>query len=157
MLDDALTWDWGWFANVDYNNTKSTVRWSRFLNDSRYVNDNLGIYEGAFTFGKEAYRSSENSMMRYNISWFNAPSREAIYKAVMSQSEGEAWTYNYEDFVSFDSKNIGSSMSRNAMERQSDDEIRLIQENHRKPVFIKGSWRNAKNKNRNNNIIVPLR
>ena len=157
MLDDALTWDWGWFANVDYNNTKSTVRWSRFLNDSRYVNDNLGIYEGAFTFGKEAYRSSENSMMRYNISWFNAPSREAIYKAVMSQTEGEAWTYNYEDFVSFDSKNIGSSMSRNAMERQSDDEIRLIQENHRKPVFIKGSWRNAKNKSRNNNIIVPLR
>lgn len=154
FLDNAMTWDWGWYSNVDYNNTKSTVRWSRFLNDSRYTNDNLGIYEGAYTFGKEAYRSSENSMMRYNISWFNAPSREAIYKAVMTMSEGDSWNYDYEEFVSFDSKNIGTGQSRSAMDRQSNDEILQIQKKHRKPVFIKGSWRNAK---QNNNVIVPLR
>ena len=54
-------------------------------------------------------------MMRYNISWFNAPSREAIYKAVMTLSEGESWTYDYEEFVAFDSKNIGSAKPRSAM------------------------------------------
>ena len=157
FLDNAMTWDWGWFANVDYNNTKSSVRWSRFLNDSRYAEDNLGIYEGAYTFGKGAYRSSDNSMMRYNISWFNAPSREAIYKAVMTLSEGDSWTYDYEEFVSFDSKNIGATQSRNAMMQQTDDEIRQIQENHRKPVFVRGSWRYGRQNAKNNNIIVPLR
>ena len=157
VLDDALTWDWGWFANIDYNNTKSTVRWSRFLNDSRYADDNLGIFEGAHTYGLGAYRSSDNSMMRYNISWFNAPSREAIYKAVMTLSEGESWTYDYEEFVAFDSKNIGSAKSRSAMTGQTEDEIRKIQENHRKPVFVRGSWRNDRQNAKNNNIIVPLR
>ena len=157
FLDNAMTWDWGWYANVDYRNTKSSVRWSRFLNDSRYAKDNLGIYEGAYTFGKDAYRSSENSMMRYNVSWFNAPSRETIYKAVMTLSEDNSWTYDYEEFVSFDSKNIGTTPSRSAMTQQTDDEIRQIQENHRKPVFIRGSWRKAKQNNRNNNIVITLR
>ena len=157
FLDQALTWDWGWYANIDYNQTSSTVRWSRFLNDSRYAQDGLGIFEGAHTYGKGAYRSSDNSMMRYNISWFNAPSREAIYKAVMTQSEGSTWKYDYEEFVTFDSKNIGNVQSRSAAQQQSEDEIRKIRENHRKPVFMRGSWRNAVGKSRNNNIIVPLR
>jgi hypothetical protein len=106
---------------------------------------------------KDAYRSSDNSMMRYNISWFNAPSREAIYKAVMTLSAGESWTYDYEEFVAFDSKNIGSAKSRSAMTGQTDNEIRKIQENHRKPVFVRGSWRNGRQNAKNNNIIVPLR
>ena len=157
FLDNAMSWEWGWYANVDYRNTKSTVRWSRFLNDSRYAKDNLGIYEGAYTYGKDAYRSSENSMMRYNISWFNAPSREVIYKAVMTLSEGDSWKYDYEEFVSFDSKNIGAAQARSTMMQQTDDEIRQIQENHRKPVFIRGSWRNANQNTRNNNIITPFK
>ena len=32
----------------------------------------------------------------------NAPSREAIYRQVMSLSEGAGWVYEYEDFVTFD-------------------------------------------------------
>ena len=88
---------------------------------------------------------------------FNAPSREAIYKAVMTLSEGESWTYDYEEFVAFDSKNIGSAKSRSAITGQTEDEIRQIQENHRKPVFVRGSWRNGRQNAKNNNIIVPLR
>ena len=156
--DAAATWQWGWYANVDYNNTISTVRWSRFLNDTRYANDALGIYEGAGTYGLGAYRSSENSMMRYNIPWFNAPSREAIYKAVMTMSEPEGWTYDYETFVSFDANNIGQvwSSSRAAME-QTQEEIDEIRKNHRKPVFIHGSRHNAAPRPDEGNIIVPLK
>ena len=33
---------------------------------------------------------------------FNAPSRETIYKHIMQWSEGESWTYDYEEFVRAD-------------------------------------------------------
>lgn len=155
-LDQFYLVDWGWYANVDYNNTKNSVRWAQLLNDSRYANDELDIYEGAYYVGKGAYRPSENSMMNSNISWFNAPSREAIYKAVMTLSEGNGWTYNYEEFVEFDSKNIGTYplTGRSAGNDASTEEIR---EKHRKPVLHRGSWRDAVNNSKSNNIIVPLR
>jgi len=157
FINDAYTREWGWAANIDYRNTPSTIRWSHLLNDSRYANDDIGIYEGAFLYGKGAYRSSENSMMNHNISWFNAPSREAIYKAVMTLSEGSEWTYDYEDFVKFDAKNIGSASSRSATMKLSPEEIQEIGKLHREPVFIKGSLRDAARNPKNKQIIVPLR
>ena len=157
-LDEYYSMEWGWFANVDYHSTKSTVRWSRFLNDTRYANDGLGIFEGAYTYGKGAYRPSENSMMHSNISWFNAPSREAIYKAIMTLSEGKSWTYNYEDFVEYDKKNLSTSSStaRSAVKKQTRKELQEFRENHRKPVFRKGSWRDAVSR-QGNSITVPLK
>ena len=157
VLDDYHNKEWGWFTNVDYNSTKSTVKWSQLLNDSRYSNDGLGIYEGAYTFGKGVYRPSENSMMRHNIAWFNAASREIIYKAVMTLSEGKDWKYSYEDFVSFDADNRASSKARSAVMQQSHKEMMEFREKHRKPVFIQGSWRDAVRRSRSNNINVPLR
>lgn len=159
ILDAYHATEWGWFSNVDYNNNKSTIRWSRFLSDSRYTKDDIGIYEGSYTYGLGVYRPSENSMMRYNISWFNAPSREAIYKAIMTLSEGEGWTYNYEDFVAYDAKNIGTSAatSRSAAMKQSRKEVQEIREKHREPVFIRGSLRDAARQSRSGNITVPLR
>lgn len=158
LLDAMFTWEWGWSVNVDYRNTPSTVRWSHFLNDSRYANDGLGIFEGAGDhWGKGIYRSSENSMMNHNISWFNAPSREAIYKAVMTLSEGPEWTYDYEEFVKFDAQNIGSAASRSDMMKLSPEEIQEIRELHREPVFIKGSLRDAARNSKNEDIVVPLR
>lgn len=158
-LDTYHSHEWGWFSNVDYHNSKSTIRWSRLLNDSRYAYDGLGIYEGAYTYGKGVYRPSDNSMMRYNISWFNAPSREAIYKAIMTLSEGAGWTYKYEDFVAYDAKNRSTSAatSRNAAMKQSRKEMLEIREKHREPVFIQGSLRDAARKSKKDNITVPLR
>lgn len=158
-LDTYHSHEWGWFSNVDYHNSKSTIRWSRLLNDSRYAYDGLGIYEGAYTYGKGVYRPSDNSMMRYNISWFNAPSREAIYKAIMTLSEGAGWTYKYEDFVAYDAKNRSTSAatSRSAAMKQSRKEMLEIREKHREPVFIQGSLRDAARKSKKNNITVPLR
>ena len=158
-MDTYFGYDWGWYANVDYNSTASTIRWSRMLSDSRYKNDGLGIYEGAFTYGKGVYRPSENSMMLGNISWFNAPSREAIYKAIMTLSEGDSWTYSYEDFVSYDEKNLTTtaSTSRSAMKVQSAKELQEVLDRHRKPELIRGSLRNAAKNAKNKSITVPLR
>ena len=156
-LDAYHAMEWGWFGNVDYRGTKSTVRWSHFLNDSRYANDYIGIYEGAYTYGKGTYRSSENSMMNQNIMWFNAPSRELIYKAIMTLSEGPAWKYKYEDFVTYDAINRNSTGGRSAVEPLSRKEQMEILEKHRKPVFMKGSLRDAAQRSSNSKIIVPLR
>ena len=116
------------------------IRWAHLLTDSRFANEDLDIYEGAYYYGFGAYRSSENSMMRYNISWFNAPSREMIYKAVMYRSEGSDWEYDYEDFVKFDeaARKSGKAASRAAL---TEAEKRLIIERHRPPTFIHKNWR----------------
>lgn len=142
-------------ANVDWRSDASTVKWSRILNDSRYTNEGLGLYEGAYLYGYGAYRPSENSMMRYNDRPFNAPSREAIYKRIMQRSEGESWTYDYEEFVKYDeiNRNAASrSTSRTLTEAEKQEYIK----NHQPPTFIKGTWRDAM-KNGKSNIIVPLR
>ena len=40
--------------------------------------------------------------MKGNSDEFNAPSREAIWKRVMSLSNGPGWTPDYEAFVEYD-------------------------------------------------------
>ena len=142
-------------ANVDWRNDASTVKWSHFLNDSRYANEGLGLYEGAYLYGHGAYRPTENSMMRYNTVPFNAPSREQIYKRIMQLSEGEEWKYDYEEFVKYDEINRNTA-SRSAIEPLTEAERREYIKNHRPPTFIKGTWRDAM-KNGKSNIVVPLR
>lgn len=103
----------GWGPNVDSRNDPEKVRWSRFLSDSRYSEEGLGVYEGGMVYEYGLYRCSENSVMNgtgthhsspYWITsyWFNAPGREAIYKQVMRISEGPEWKYDYETFAEFD-------------------------------------------------------
>lgn len=101
----------GWFVNADFTDDPEKILWSRFLADSRYqsVDANgqlLGIYEGACTFWTGAWRSTDDSMMRNNQHGFNAPSREAIYKRVMSTAYGSSWTYDYDEFTAFDQEHL---------------------------------------------------
>ena len=102
---------WGWFKNVDATVgdalTAQTIKWKHFLSDSRY-SDLVGIYEGAYSFAKNAYRPSDNSIMRHvkeSDGKFNAPSREAIYYRIHKLAYGDSWTYNFEDFATWDAKN----------------------------------------------------
>lgn len=145
--------NFGWGANVDWRNAPTTVRWSRFLQDSRYDNEGLGLYEGAYLYGYGAYRPTENSMMRYNDSPFNAPSREQIYKTVMQMSEGNSWTYDYEEFVQFDAVSRNAEASRSLRQRPAAAQIDKWKKTHRPPVRVKGTWRDAKK----NHIVVPYR
>lgn len=94
--------DRGWGMNVAATDDSELVPWAHFLKDERYK-DEVGIYKGAWLWPEELWRASENSIMKEsNYLWFNAPSREAIYKRVMQLSEGDSWTYDYETFVAFD-------------------------------------------------------
>ena len=149
-------WDWGWFKNIDFHNNASTINWAHMLADNRYANEDVDIYEGAGTYGKGCYRSSGDSMMRNNVSWFNAPSREMIYKAVMTLSEGKDWKYDYETFVKFDQESA-KSYSRSAIAKPTKEEIRKIRERHVRPILLPGTWRDALNRSSNNTIVPPLR
>lgn len=89
-----------WHLNVDYHKGEQNA-WNVYINDNRYASENIGYYEGSFLYGYGCYRPTENSMMRYNDCGFNAPSREIIYKRVMTLSE-PAYQHSHEDFVAFD-------------------------------------------------------
>ena len=91
-------------SNVDFTTDRTKVRWSHFLSDSRYSGQ-VGVYQGALTYQYGVYRPTDQSIMRFNIGGYNAPSREAIYKRIMRLSEGSAWEYDYEAFVAYDAVN----------------------------------------------------
>ena len=116
----------GWAANVDFTNSRENVLWKQFINDARYKGkdangEELGVYEGACTYWRGAYRPTNQSMMNSNIHGFNAPSREAIYKRIMKVAYGSQWQYDYEEFVNFDLKHLPqprSAGSRSAEENR---------------------------------------
>ena len=95
----------GWAQNVDFTASKDTVLWASFLTDSRYQNEHLGVYEGACTNPKGAYRPSEDSMMNSNTCAFNAPSRKSLYEKVMKIGMDTEQVL-YEDFVTFDKAHL---------------------------------------------------
>lgn len=99
----------GWAQNVDFTSDPSQVLWSAFLNDNRYVSEKLGVFEGACTYIKGAYRPSEESMMNSNTEGFNAPSRKAIYDKIMERSLGKQMSY--EEFAVFDLQNKSQTRS----------------------------------------------
>lgn len=127
----------GWGANLDVTNSPTEVKWAHLLADPLYKNE-IGIHEGAWLWLGGIYRSSVNSVMNNDYTWFNAPSREAIYKAIMQQSEGSGWVYRYEDFVTYDAINRSSIPATRSF--MSKDKRKVI---HRPPVFVKGTWRDA--------------
>ena len=97
---------YGWWKNIDFTSDPTKVKWSHFLNDFRYANEGLGVFEGGLAYYRYGvWRPSENSIMRYNVGEFNAPSREAIYYRIHKLAYGENWEYDYEEFVEWDAKN----------------------------------------------------
>ena len=139
----------GWGANVDWRSNPTEVKWSKFISDSRYADEKIGVYEGSYLYGHGAYRPTENSMMRYNDTPFNAPSREDIYKRVMKESEGDSWTYDYETFVTFDAPGheqfVNSLKSASRARGENAPKVQPIQLTA-PPVFVKGTWQDVLNK-----------
>ena len=112
-IDDYEAWEpYGWWRNVDFTADPASVKWSRFLSDSRYDEERLGVFEGACGHIEGAYRPSENSIMRDNAGGFNAPSREAIYMRIMWLAYGPEWGYDYEEFVLWDARNRAAARVR---------------------------------------------
>lgn len=92
--------DYGWGWNVDYTSDPQSVVWAKFLTDGRFDGQGLGVFEGGDTYDKGVYRSTENSIMRYNTGGYNAPSREAIYYRIQKLAFGKE--PDYEEFVEWD-------------------------------------------------------
>ena len=149
----------GWGANVDWRYDETEVKWSKFINDPRYADEYLGVYMGGYLYRYGVYRPTLSSMMRYNDTPFNAPSREAIYKRVMKESEGNSWTYDYETFVQFDAAGRSQYMNwftnmQNAPARSQSIDGNNSQEQQpvylrtAPPVLLKGTWRDALNLNK---------
>ena len=132
---------YGWWRNVDFTSDPNKVKWSHFLKDSRYKYDGLGVFEGAFTYAKGAYRPTENSIMNENTGGFNAPSREAIYYRIHKLAYGADWEYDYEEFVKYDAKNRKKEESRGVPYRLDNPEN--FQPTH-PPVVINKSWKDAR-------------
>ena len=131
---------YGWWKNVDFTNDPAQVRWKKFLEDSRYAKEGLGVFEGGLTYWSGVWRPTENSIMRYNQGEFNAPSREAIYYRMHKLAYGADWKYDYEKFVEYDAVNYNAQ----AAPTTKLSPLRPKQQLH-PPVVIKKSWREARN------------
>ena len=155
LPDDKKTeadsfWEaYGRGANIDWRSNPTQVKWAHFINDTHYAGENLGVYEGSWLYGHGAYRPTTTSLMREVGTGmkFNAPSREAIYKYVMKESEGDSWTYDYETFVAFDEAGrteFVNSLSSSARQKAPKKGVKKQQQYQTAPpVFIKGTWRDA--------------
>ena len=92
-----------WYSNVDITSDRAKVKWAKFLADDRYK-DEVGMYEGGFTYQYGVWRPSENSIMNDNRGGFNAPSRYAIWYRIHKLAYGNSWNGTFEDFAAFDKK-----------------------------------------------------
>lgn len=102
---------YGWYRNIDFAGDPTKVKWAKFISDPRYASEGLGLYEGAYTYGKGAWRPTQYSIMRQNTGGFNAPSREAIYLRINRLTQNVGWQYDYETFVAWDARNRTQSAS----------------------------------------------
>lgn len=85
--------------NVEMTNDREQVSWKHFFAYPEYAA--VGTFEGAFTMSKGFWRPESVSCMLNNMPYFNAPSREAIVKRIMSIA-GE--TYSFDKFKEKDTQ-----------------------------------------------------
>jgi hypothetical protein len=104
-----------YFLNVDSESNPDKVIWNSLINDSRYDDEKLGVYEGGWTYFKGIFRPTEESMMNRNDCPFNAPSRRAIFNKVMKLAWGK--TPTYEEFAEFDNDHKPTTWTYNVETR----------------------------------------
>lgn len=93
---------YGWWSNIDFTSDPSAIKWARFVSDQRYSSERIDVYKGGWGYWTGIWTPTWRSIMKGNSDEFNAPSREAIWKRVMSLSNGPGWTPTYEAFVEYD-------------------------------------------------------
>lgn len=138
ISEEAITYlknfhNTGRYLNVDITCDPNLVLWSRFLSIPRYYTEGIGIYEGGYTYNYGVWRPSLNSIMNGG-SFFNAPSREIIYKRIHTLAYGPDWEYSFEDFLQWDQKNIEQAGTKSSMPISSVNNahfncVHFIQEN----------------------------
>ena len=135
-----------WYSNIDLTSDPSRIKWSQFLSDERYKYDEIGIFEGGFTYQYGVWRPSETSIMMDNVGRFNAPSRYTIWYRIHKLAYGKAWNGTYEDFVAYDAVNRISSAPASvkpAVNKAGSTQPRL-----HSPVYTGRTWRETVNSKR---------
>lgn len=129
--------DFGWWKNVDFTSDPTAVLWAKFITDSRYLAEGIGVFEGGLTYWSGVWRPTENSIMRVNTGEFNAPSREAIYYRIHKLAYGNNWTYDYEKFVEYDTINRKTDTQQSVLQPMV---LRPL-EPTAPPVIVNKNWR----------------
>lgn len=130
---------YGWWKNIDFVSDPTEVKWAKFIADNRYLAEGIGVFEGACTYWKGAYRPTEESIMNHNTGGFNAPSRYAIWYRINKLAFGADWSGTYEDFVTWDlaHRTPASISARNARKNFVEREFKPLAP----PVVINKDWR----------------
>ena len=125
-----------WYLNVDFTSDPKKVLWSQFIGDSAFASENIGVYQGGYTFWTGVWRPTEQSVMNdnFNHSTFNAPCRSLIYTRIMKLSEGSSWKYDYSAFKTWDKAHPTKVATRSIVE--TDDEAPV----HVPPVVVGKTW-----------------
>ena len=128
-----------WFYNVDLTSDPTRIKWSAFLADDRYK-DEVGIFEGGYTYQYGVWRPTETSIMDNNRGEFNAPSRYIIWYRIHKLAYGSGWNGSFEDFAAYDAINrhapkASPSRARIAMPRD---------QRPAPPVVTGRTWRQAR-------------
>ena len=132
-----------WYRNVDFTSDPKKVLWSKFVGDSNFASENIGTYEGGYTFWSGVWRPTEQSVMNDNYSHttFNAPCRALAWTRIMKLSQGESWTYDYNAFVTWDKQHPTAfkSATRSVVRKDNDERV------HIPPVAVGKTWRQVAN------------
>ena len=116
LLDEAH--QKGQVLNIDYHNSEETVLWKAFIENPDYSIESIGLYEGAqYSYAKGIYRPTEESIMNIYGSFYNAPSRWAIYQRIMKLAGEEC---KYEDFLEYDKNALKIIREQKAQTRSID-------------------------------------
>ena len=83
--------------NISLTGNRDEVHWKDYFSISGY--EAVGMYEGALLYKKGVWRPEEISCMEDNRSYYNAPSREAIVRRIMTAS---GKTFSFESFLAKD-------------------------------------------------------
>ena len=134
-----------WFLNVDATSDPKKVLWSRYISDSRFADEGIGVYQGGFTFFSGIWRPTRMSVMNSNYgnenNYFNAPSRAQIYTRAMKLSEGQDWQFDYEEFVKWDQAHPTKSSASPATKANYVEIDDAGAEDHVPPVITNKTWR----------------
>ncbi len=120
----------GWYQNVSLSGKMADVPWSHFIFDPRY-SDDVDIFEGAFDYTRNVFRSEASSCMSIGIPYYNAISRQAITQRIKEYA-GEP--FDMEEFYANDTNAWGSTTTRTA-NAIPDERIQF-----NAPVFVRGKY-----------------
>lgn len=87
----------GRWQNMDLTNDLSLIKWKDFIGLPQY--SDVGAYEGGYYYEFGTWRPEQTSCMVNNIPYYNAPSRWAAVKRIMSIA---GVTFTFDDFLNTD-------------------------------------------------------